>query len=248
MLPLIALGVIFVGATASRATPVDGSMSVGVDTSIFASGFAFNSGADSASWSGTPASLSVAATAPSALPSGSATNAFANGTAAWAADGNSGSVAFNYGWSFVDGLDYANPGMQTNGNGPNWSYTFVADATGNFVLNYNLISIGDPLGLHKGFYIGSDGGSTLNLFAAGSGTFIQAVTAGSTYNVSFMNNGNSFDRDGGLDVAIEGTFNWTLPGGASTRVPETSSTFALLGLGLGGLGCAARRWRRVQAA
>jgi uncharacterized membrane protein len=49
-----------------------------------------------------------------------------------------------------------------------------------------------------------------------------------------------------LDASVHGEFNWTLPGGVST-VPEASSSFALLGIGLGVLSLARRQQRRPMA-
>lgn len=224
--------------------PLSGTMSAAVTVDLSPSGVTTGTGSSSASWTATPAALSVAASRTQVNDFGSSISAYANGTASWAANGNSGSAAFNYGWTIHDGGDYPFVSAQTGLNLPNWSYTFTAGISGLFTMDYNLTAPGGlpHFGGLQDFTIGTTGGTVLVLNATGSGTYTQAITAGSTYTVYFQNNGSIYD---GLDnVGVQGTFNWTLPGGTDGggggNVPDTGATAALLALGLAVLGCARR--------
>jgi len=236
-----ALGLLAMGAPALRATPVYAGLGFGVSayqgspTSVY--------GSDHASWGVVGSPLSVSATA----TEGGVTS-FGSETATWAPDGNSGTVVADYGWSFRAPAGVYT-GVGTGESGPNWEYSFVADATGNFVLNYNVTGTGDTLFGLQGFRIGEHG--YFNLGYAGvddahpsvSGQYIYAVTAGNYYDFQFVNLGNINGTIQTLDASVHGEFTWTLPGAEPPSVPDSSPSVVLLGLGLGGLGVARRRLR-----
>ncbi|MEO6993498.1 MAG: hypothetical protein ABI273_07705 [Lacunisphaera sp.] len=255
---LAALIVPLILASSAIATPISGSMDVGVEATAYSgTGTPTATGPDSntASWASTPAGLSVAATSTATSGGGTTVNGYANGSATWAADGNSGTATFNYGWSAIDGGDYALTSVQTNLDSPNWSYTFIADATGVFTMNYNITAPGGlpSFGGLQQFYIGSDGGSTLVLDNIASGIYTQAVTAGVTYNVAFQNGGNVFDEVLPYSAGVQASFSWTLPGGAlpigggdTNSVPDLGSTVCLMLLALAGLAAIGKPLKTAQ--
>lgn len=240
-------------APTASATPISATMSAAVAVDLFPTGTKTGTPSSAQSWTTTPAPLSVAASLTDVNSFGSSINAYANGSATWAANGNSGTASFNYGWTAHDGGDYPFASAQTNLSLPNWSYTFTADLTGAFSMNYAITAPGGlPLfGGLQNFTIGTTGGSVLTLTAVGSGTYTQAVTAGSTYTVYFQNNGAIYD---GLDgVGVQANFNWTLPGrtsgggGGTNNVPDGGATAGLLLASLLSL-ASLRSWLRPASA
>ena len=196
---------------------------------------------------------------------GHTVNAYGNAAANWTADGNAGSFTLGYGWSAV-----SNPyvisqiGTAQGTDLRNWAYTFVADANGLFVLNYAVSGYGWVLGSRMFDIIVNEGPTITNPFISGSiydesppskssfddaGQFTKAVVAGQEYTIVIA---NSFGIASGIPTGsadVTGEFNWTLPtGGTVASVPDTGSTCALLGLGLGGLGFAKRRALAKKAA
>ena len=248
-----AVGLLALAAPSLRATPVYAGLGFGVSAGQIAPPLVF--GNDNAAWGvlGSPLSVSATATA------GGAT-AFGSAAATWAPDGNSGTVVVDYGWS-ITGAPGVGSAVGTGNNGPNWEYGFFADATGDFVLNYNVTGTGETtrpdvgalFGL-QGFRIGEhryfDLGYALvdDAHPSVSGQYVFAVTQGNYYDFQFVNLGNlNGNTIRSLDASVHGEFSWTLPGGVST-VPESSSSVVLLGLGLGGLVLSRRRLRRIQTA
>ena len=246
-----AVGLLALAAPSVRATPVYGAVGIGVAAGqgeppvIFAN--------DSSSWGtiGSPLTASASATAGN-------TTSFGSAAATWAPDGNSGTVVVDYGWSIAapasEGSD-----VVTGNNGSNWEYGFFADATGDFVLNYNVTGTGEstrpgfpPLFGLQGFRIGEQGYFDLgyamvdDAHPSVSGQYVFALTQGLYYDFQFINLGNIHGQFEYLDASVHGEFNWTLPAGVST-VPEASSSVVLLGLGLGALSLAGRRQRHRMA-
>ena len=242
---IAAVGLLALAAPSLRATPVYAGLGFGVAATQL-DGLPIVYGNDNAAWGvvGSPLSVSATATAGGVTSFGSA-------TATWAPDGNSGTVMADYGWSIRTPFGTGSA-VATGNDGPNWEYSFFADATGDFVLNYNITgsSVGD-LGLFglQGFRIGEQGYFDLgyalvdDAHPSVSGQYVFAVTQGNYYDFQFVNLGNlNGNTIRSLDASVHGEFNWTLPGGVST-VPEVSSSVVLLGLGLGLLGLARRQQR-----
>lgn len=257
-LPWLGTLAALLAAAPLSATPISASMAAGVKSTVY-DGIAPSStgpGFSTESWVATPSTLGVSATSTASSGGGTVVTAYAGGSATWAANGNSGTVSFRYGWNGIEGGDYVLTSVQTNRQNPNWSYSFTADASGFFTMTYEITAPGGlpSFGGLQNFYIGSSGGSTLNLFDVGSGTFTQSVVAGQTYNVAFQNNGNAFDEVLPYGAGVEATFSWTLPGEAAggggatgNPVPDSGATAALLAgalLGLFHLPAVARPGRR----
>ena len=244
----------------ARATPISAFMGAQSTVNYYQEAGGLTIAQDNQAWTGTPGSLSVNTTATGISQNGSTATTFNRGTGTWAADGNSGMVTIDYGWS-VNTHDVG-AAVATGSIDPlyeyNWSYTFTPDTSGLFVMNASIVGTGsssDPtvaypmFGL-EGFDIIGSAFIPLGLNSIDpttSGTVSQWVDAGSTYTMVLRNGGN---LSGGLserEAAVHAEFSWSLPG-TSAAVPETSGTLALLGLGLGGLGFASRQLRRTQAA
>ena len=267
LVPLTFLGAISLTSLAALANPLSGDFQFSVQSSYYNAypHVATDLQSDGGSWTASPASLSANVTA-----HGNAT-VFGSGSAAWAADGNSGSMTMDYGWSAAAGVD-ALVNTAAAG-GANWDYTFVADVDGFFTLNYNIVAAGvsnwSRFGLPyfglQGYDIYQGGGTgpgsynvdLRNAFdPTTNGQYVVPVLAGSLYSFHIVNGGNlsgmgvgqGHGDDVATDVSVHAEFNWTLPGAAVPSVPDATSTLALLGLGLGGLGVLSWRLRRIQAA
>ena len=211
---------------------------------------------DSTTWTGVPEPLSGSTVVTNTAPNGSTGETFANGSSTWAPDGNSGTVTIDYGWSanthdFTSG--FAAGGAIDPLYSHNWSYTFVADQTGLFVMNANVVgtgssddpSIASPMFGLLGFdIIGSD------FFPLGvnftdptaSGQITQMLLAGNTYTMVIRNASNIYGGVGDRDASVHATFDWTLPGAAPAGVPDTASTLALMTGGLAALAGLRHRW------
>lgn len=220
---------------------------------------------DQQTWGVVGSPLSASAT--SADTDGVASlSAYGTAQATWAAHGNSGAFELDYGWS-AHGFS-SDPGQvgqlaTDRGNLYNWSYTFIADADGQFVMNYDVTGTGTTSGISGFSIITNEGPAITNPFLA-RGIFntslsgfhdftdvdqwVLNVLAGTEYTVTVSNASNLAGSFGPDDAAVVGRFSWTLPGSTVGSVPETGSTFALLGVGLGGLVLATRRMRHPQAA
>jgi hypothetical protein len=176
-----------------------------------------DSHSDGASWSSVPGDLSFNTSASAIDGNGNAGFAFGKGNATWASDGNSGTINMTFGWS-SSGPSGARllettlvPGF--NGvEGPlNWTYTFTADASGSFVMNYKIVGNGSFLFGLKGFDLLSDLDSVSNppksdghdFDPTSSGTFVGGVTEGKTYTVSLENRGNIFNSSGIGNIGLE---------------------------------------------
>lgn len=184
----LSLVTLLASAATAFATPIDASMnfSVSLGDPVVSNNF------DLVSWSVTPVGLSVAASA--SLVS---SNVYGNGSATWAADGNSGTIQMNFGWDLDGGVKAANTNLAPS----NWVYNFTADANGNFVMNYAIGGSGHDLFGLWGFDLfhildnGVGGPVTDANDPSSSGQFVGAVTAGQNYFVSLYNNGNISSGD-----------------------------------------------------
>ena len=238
---LLTFATLFAGAIASLATPISGSLSFGVTATAHNQAAASDSNADS--WSGSPGALAVGSYAMSGIPSNSAM-AYAGGNATWAPDGNSGNMTINFGWDGT-GAD----SFYTNNPYTNWTYSFTADANGNFVMNYDISAYGSNLFGLQGFFLypandlnSGTGAPILNVSnPTQSGTFVGGVTAGQTYTVYLANNGNISGSNMTISGNVHGVFDWSITSDTSS-VPDTSATVALLGASFLGLAALRRRF------
>lgn len=145
------------------------------------------------------------------------------------------------------GWDVTNAQLaQTDLGISNWRYTFTADATGSFVMDYVVAGVGNKFGLW-GFYLQHDLLNGINPPAvnpfdpSGSGQFVAGVVAGQTYTASLKNGGNVAGEAITLEGSATGQFDWRLVPDQQVSVPDTGSTLALLGVAFGGLLVARRK-------
>ncbi len=218
-------------ATSAAATPISASMNLTARATIDS---ATDTQSSNDSWGTLLDPLSVSATA-TVAPAGSgfSVSAFGQGSATWGAGGNSGIVQFNdYGWNIATGGSGLQTTADLNSGGNDWTYAFVADASGTFTMNYDVAGIGDTFGLW-GWSInwsGPGGGIPVsNAFdPTVVGVFSRPIVAGQMYTIALANNANIAGQSG-LDAvgSMNGTFEWS----TQSAVPEPT-TLALLGAGL----------------
>lgn len=168
---------------------------------------------------------------------------------------NAGTVHFqDYGWSFnAPNRADAGQGASLNDHsfGPDWSYTFKADANGTLAMTYDsfvVLDNGVVFGL-QGWDIGWSGTGGGLLLANASdptanGTFTRGIIAGQTYTLSLSNNTN-ISTAGNLSggAAMSGNFNYTI----TDKVPD-AATWTLMIVGFAGVGGAMRRRQAVALA
>src|SRR5437868_5761279 len=122
------------------ATPISASMFLKADVQRNGDGSASMS--DAQSWGVPLTPLST-----SALAAAGGINAQGSGAATWGAAGDSGSVDFtDYGWSFVPDVA-GSASLNDHSGGNDWSYKFLADATGMFTMNFSVVGSGTTFGL-----------------------------------------------------------------------------------------------------
>jgi hypothetical protein len=227
------------------ATPISGSMHLKADVELNNQVDPISSatGSNSDSWNTTPGALTINSGASASLDGTASVGG--TGSAAWAADGNSGTVAFrDYGWDVLDDGEAWKVSLNDHASGNDWSYTFLADANGLFSMTYVVTATGDATDL-SGWDILWDGTGGDELLVnptdpAVSGIFQRALVAGQTYTVSLRNDASREGED--LNEEIIGTMNgdFAFTIAAAQGVPEPA-TVALFGLGLLGMRLARRQ-------
>jgi hypothetical protein len=206
---------------------------------------------DSATWTGTPASLAVSAEAFSGAGLGAQVRAYDSAQASWESADRG---AINFGPS---GWEFTSPGMTTSAmasvrpSSPDasWTYVFTAENDGVFQMEYSIARYGFLFGLDGydlrwkqqggGGWIDDDNVSLGHWSLTNeTGIFRRPVVAGETYKVALFNDAN---------LAISGTvagwktanFAWSI-----SAVPEPG-TWALAIAGFGAVGIALRRRRAL---
>lgn len=238
-------------AQAAVATPVSGAMSLSARASL---GPVIDTELSTDSWAGSPADLAVAA---GALAVSGDKYALVSGSAAarWFSADQGGISFTGYNWDFETFPTYPYPFNEVSlcgqwcSAGPDWSYTFTANADGGFRMAYDIVGRGDPS--LQGWGVGWSGiGGCCDSAVVGAddvhitGTFAYPISAGQTYTVSLD---NMAGRWGGLDkgnASMDGVFSWNI---TTQGVPEPA-TWAVLLAGLGSVGAAMRLARRKQSA
>ena len=232
-------------AHAGSITAVDSSYSM-LASAETGSGPVVNGG-DSQSQGSTINSLTVNGFALATAAPDQSVAATAAGNATWT-NASQGQVTFtNVGWTSVNGNGLADLSGATG-----WTYSFVSNVTGTFVVNYNTTATGEsssnaPLfGLNGFFIYGGLGQSSLGTVfdATGlntSGVFEMAIAPGETYWVQIQDSANIHGELGTSASHMNGTFNFDVQTLGDQGTPEPSSwVLMLIAVGVAG-GAAGRR-------
>jgi len=152
----------------------------------------------------------------------------ADAAATWT-DAASGTVTFrSVGWRSSN----VTFGSSEVDFGTDWQYTFTADATGLFTMDWNIFDSGgstNTFGLNGFNFDWSGAGGGIFLDFASSGALTRSIVTGITYTVGLENVANIGGGLGTRAAHMDGLFDWSM---GTARVPEPS-ILALMGLGLG---------------
>jgi hypothetical protein len=156
----------------------------------------------------------------------------ADAAATWT-DAASGNVTFrSVGWR-ASNVTFGNSLVDM---GTDWQYTFTADATGLFTMDWNIFDSGgsnDTFGLNGFIFDWSGAGGSVFLDFASSGALTRAIVAGTTYTVGLENVANIGGGLGTRAAHMDGLFDWSMDTGMDTAPVPEPSILALMGLGLG---------------
>jgi hypothetical protein len=129
-------------------------------------------------------------------------------------------VVTGIGWTSVGAL--TNSHANTFSGGLDWTYTFTANVSGTFTLQYNLsVDEGttNPFGLNGFVFSWADPNAPVpNQFlcvdcASSSGTLTELLAAGTTYTVGLKNFANISGNLATRTTHMSGTFNWSAAAG-----------------------------------
>lgn len=201
---------------------------------------------DSATWTGTPASLAVSAEAVSGegLRRG---RAYDSAQASWES-ADRGTINFGpNGWELTDGGSTSVGPSFPDGS---WTYVFTAEDSGMFQMSYNTARFGDIFGVntYQIHWLQRRGGAFVEYnseslgdssLANDAGIFRRYLVAGDTYQVQLFNNGNVGSAGGARAGWKTADFAWSI-----SAVPEPG-TWALAIAGFGVVGAALRRRRAL---
>jgi hypothetical protein len=233
---LVAVVTSAVLASSAQAGPISSALVLRADSDA-GSGTVTKADGQSQAATVNPLSASVSALAVSGNASVRATAA---GHATWT-DPNHGRVILSdVGW--VTRNASASIGSAFLFEGPGFTYTFAADATGIFALDYVIAASGSNLFGLNGFSYSFDG-HTRYFDVGTSGTVTDHVVAGHTYTLALRNSANIYAGLGTRDAVMTGTFTFGSRGEQANPEP---AGMILFGLGLAGL--AGYGWRRRNAA
>ena len=160
------------------------------------------------------------------------------GTSMWSADGNSGNILLQTSRNLVGGSDaaFSDP--------TRFDYYFIADATGDFVLDYVMTLTGNNTfglnGVMMSFGVPSSPSFQYFDANAGSGQFVASVVAGELFRFNLDMSANVYGQNlTNLDGTLVGWFSFSMP--ASNSVPDTTGTAGLILVSLTGLAALRRR-------
>jgi hypothetical protein len=256
--PLLAAAALFAGVASTQAQPTSGSFGFEVfGTTVTADNPGGLSATDTSlqNWLTTPATLTANAAANTGVDdNGFDASVYANGTATWAPDGDSGTVQMNWGWS-TSGASRVNDNSTAVDQYDaidNWTYTFTADVTGQFIMDYSVTAneSEDTFGL-QGIAIDLDNFDSssnppqLNpIDPTESGVFVGDVTEGQSYTVSLNEQGNVSSENADNQLVnnlyrvadASASVEWSIVGSPpQASVPDGGEAICLLGGALAGL-------------
>ena len=237
------------GAAGATVTPILGDMHA--IANAFVDGVT-NSDSANQGWTSTPTTLTTDVATSATNGRGTTASSQGSASAAWAS-ASQGSVNFtDYGITFAIDPPYMRiqGDLVNNRGGPDWTYQFTSGSNGVLTINYDVAATG-ALDLLAGWTIecscGGSGGPNAGAFIdpTASGTFTADLLAGQTYTVS-LDGHEGVSGIGGIASTTsgetDGVFDWSI---SQAAVPEPAS-WAMMLLGIGGIGATMRTTRRTQ--
>ena len=197
-------------ATATTATPVSSSLELIASSNA---GGVLAEDTDAPSQGATLNQLSATVNASaengamSVLTKGSA-------VATWQSGGAGQIVFTDIGWTIAGAQNSSHALMF---GGTDWTYTFTANQSGTFSLDYDITldpATTDNFGLNGIYFSWAEGAGQLQqeqlLSPTAEGTLTKSVVAGTTYTVRLENGANIFGPLGSRTAYMSGTFDWSV--------------------------------------